>query len=46
MKEYFSTKEAAEDYKQKHQLSQREPEYIPFRNAWALVFPIPAKIEK
>lgn len=45
MKEYFETKEEAEQYRVKHQLYVRVAEYITCRNKWALVFDIPAIIE-
>jgi len=44
MKEYFDTEEEAKEYKEKHQLYVRIPEYIKFRNKWALVFPIKAHL--
>lgn len=42
MKNLFNTKEEAKEYREKHQLWARVPEYIEFRKKWALVFPIKA----
>lgn len=44
MKEYFNTKEEAEEYKQKHELYQRTVEYIPYRDKYALIFKIKAHV--
>lgn len=40
----FKTKQEAIDYKEKHQLFVRVPEYIEFERKWALVFPIKAHV--
>lgn len=45
MQPYFETKEAAEEYKRKHNICAMVPEYLPCFNQWALVFPIKAQIE-
>lgn len=42
MKEYFDTKEEAENYRLSHELYARAVEYIPCREKYALVFPIKA----
>jgi len=46
MKNYFNTKEEAEEYKEKHQLYVRVPEYIVCMNKWALVFPLKACLKE
>ena len=40
MKQYFSAKQEAEAYKEKHKLFQRVAEYIRAHGKWALVFDI------
>lgn len=40
MKDWFNTKEEALAYKEKHQLTQRQPEYIKGCEKWTLVFPL------
>ena len=42
MKEYFDTREEAEEYRKKKELYVRAPEYLPCFNKWALVFQIKA----
>ena len=42
MKNYFNTREEAEEYRQKKELYIRVPEYLPCFGKWALVFPIKA----
>ena len=45
MKNYFYTREEAEEYRREKELYVRVPEYLPCFGKWALVFPIEAKIE-
>lgn len=44
MKEYFDTKEEAEEYRQKHELYARTVEYLTSRGKYALVFNIKAQV--
>lgn len=44
MKSYFGTEQEANNYKEKHQLFGRVPEYIQSAGKWALVFPIKAHV--
>lgn len=46
MKNHFKTKEEAIQYKEKRQLYNRVPEYIPCYQKWALIFPLKACKEK
>lgn len=43
MKEYFDTREEAEEYRKKKELYVRAPEYLPCFKKWALVFQIEVK---
>lgn len=42
MKNYFETREEAEEYRQEKELYVRAPEYLPCFGKWALVFKIKA----
>ena len=42
MKNYFNTREEAEEYRQEKELYIRVPEYLPCFGKWALVFQIKA----
>lgn len=46
MKEYFDTKEEAEEYRQKHELYARSVEYSTSCKKWMLVFPIKAQTKE
>ena len=46
MKNYFETREEAEEYRKKKELYVRVPEFLPCIGKWALVFPLKAKIEE
>ena len=43
MKNYFETREEAEEYRKKKELYVRVPKYLPCFEKWALVFPLKAK---
>ena len=42
MKNYFDTREEAEEYRKNKELYVMVPEYLPCFGKWALVFPIKA----
>lgn len=44
MKQWFKTEQEANEYKEKHQLFARVPEYIKGYEKWALVFPLKAHV--
>ena len=45
MKQYFDTKEEAEEYRKKHELYTRSAEYLTSIGKWALVYPLKAKAQ-
>lgn len=46
MKQYFDTKEEAEQYREKHELYARTVEFIPYLDKYVLNFNIKAKVER